>query len=59
MYKLVKLFTAKEKQIAKEREKEAGASLTSGIKQDALDADFAPLSIANTIQGNIKQFKVE
>ena len=62
MYKLNKLFNSKAKQLVREREREGGADLESGMKRDttkaSLEETFAPLKLSSQVQQQIKQFKV-
>ncbi len=63
MYKLLKMFNAKAKQLAREREKEAGGALTGGVKK-GMDSkapeqqQYAPVKLSTHIQDSIKLFKV-
>ena len=63
MYKLVKVFNAKAKQLRKER----GSDLGQGVRRDTAggaageqekEAEFAPLQLSKTVQEQIKDFKV-
>ena len=62
MYKLYKMFNSKGKQLARDREKEAGGGLTGGLKKDKTaktqELDFAPVKLSSQIQDNIRLFKV-
>ena len=67
VYKLFKLFNAKAKQIAKERDKEAGDNLggvTRGKKavsegaEETQEQEFAPVKMSRSVQDQIKGFKV-
>ena len=61
MYKLYKTFNAKAKQLTKERERAAGDNLGGGVKghvEEPQQDEFAPVKISQSIQDQIKQFKV-
>ena len=60
MYKLFKMFTSKAKQIAREKEKESGGTLTANIKKDKKveEPQYAPLMLSSQIQESIRVFKV-
>ena len=61
MYKLFKIFNAKAKQLIKERERLAGDNLAGGVKarvEEPEQEEFAPVKMSQSIQDQIKQFKV-
>ena len=61
MYKLFKTFNAKAKQIAKERERQAGDNLGGGARtktEERQEVEFAPVKLAHSVQDQIKAFKV-
>ena len=60
VYKLVKVFNAKAKQLRKEH----GSDLGQGVRREAgaaepeKEEEFAPLKLTKTVQEQVKDFKV-